>query len=58
MLDVVGPLGNPTPIENHGTVICIGGGVGTAELLPIAKALKAAGQHGERRSSARGRRTW
>ena len=41
--DVVGPLGNPTPIENHGTVACIGGGVGTAELYPIACALKAAG---------------
>jgi ferredoxin--NADP+ reductase len=41
--DVLGPLGNPTPIENHGTVACIGGGVGTAELLPIAKALHAAG---------------
>ena len=41
--DVVGPLGNPTPIENHGTVVCVGGGVGTAELYPIACALKAAG---------------
>jgi len=41
--DVVGPLGNPTPIENHGRVVCIGGGVGTAELLPIARALRAAG---------------
>lgn len=41
--DVLGPLGNPTPIENHGTVVCIGGGVGTAELLPIAIALQAAG---------------
>lgn len=43
VLDVVGPLGNPTPIENYGTVICVGGGVGTAELYPIAKALKDAG---------------
>jgi ferredoxin--NADP+ reductase len=41
--DVLGPLGNPTPIENHGVVACVGGGVGTAELLPIAKALHAAG---------------
>jgi ferredoxin--NADP+ reductase len=41
--DVLGPLGNPTPIENHGIVACIGGGVGTAELLPIAHALHAAG---------------
>ena len=43
ILDVVGPLGNPTPIENHGVVACVGGGVGTAELYPIAKALKEAG---------------
>jgi len=41
--DVAGPLGNPTPIEFHGPVACIGGGVGTAELLPIAKALQKAG---------------
>jgi ferredoxin--NADP+ reductase len=43
LLDVVGPLGNPTPIGNHGVVACVGGGVGTAELYPIAKALKEAG---------------
>ncbi len=43
ILDVVGPLGNPTPIELHGAVACVGGGVGTAELYPIARALKAAG---------------
>ncbi len=43
LTDVVGPLGNPTPIENHGTVVCVGGGVGTAELYPIARALKNAG---------------
>jgi ferredoxin--NADP+ reductase len=41
--DVLGPLGNPTPIEGHGEVACVGGGVGTAELLPIARALKDAG---------------
>lgn len=41
--DVVGPLGNPTKIEKYGTVICAGGGVGIAPMLPIAKALKAAG---------------
>ena len=41
--DVVGPLGNPTHIENFGTVICAGGGVGIAPMLPIARALKAAG---------------
>ncbi len=43
LLDVVGPLGNPTPIEFHGNVACVGGGVGTAELLPIAFALGNAG---------------
>jgi NAD(P)H-flavin reductase len=43
LLDVVGPLGNPTPIEHVGTVVCIAGGVGTAEVYPIAKALKKAG---------------
>ncbi len=43
ILDVVGPLGNPTPIEKHGTVVCVGGGVGTAELYPIARALRDAG---------------
>jgi len=41
--DVVGPLGTPTHIENFGTVVCIGGGVGIAPLYPIAKALKEAG---------------
>ena len=41
--DVVGPLGNPTHIEKYGTVICAGGGVGVAPMLPIIQALKAAG---------------
>ena len=41
--DVVGPLGNPTHIEKFGTVICAGGGVGVAPMLPIVRALKAAG---------------
>ena len=41
--DVVGPLGQATHIENFGTVICAGGGVGVAPMLPIIKALKAAG---------------
>lgn len=41
--DVVGPLGEPTPIKNVGTVVCIGGGVGTAVVYPITKALKEAG---------------
>jgi len=41
--DVVGPLGNPTHIEKFGTVVCAGGGVGVAPMMPIIKALKAAG---------------
>ena len=41
--DVVGPLGQATHIENFGTVICAGGGVGIAPMLPIIQALKAAG---------------
>ncbi len=41
--DVAGPLGQPTHIENFGRVACIGGGVGTAVLYPLAKALAAAG---------------
>lgn len=41
--DVVGPLGNPTHIENFGTVVCAVGGVGVAPMLPIIRALKAAG---------------
>jgi ferredoxin--NADP+ reductase len=43
ILDVVGPLGNPTPMENRGVVVCVGGGVGTAEIFPIARALRDAG---------------
>lgn len=41
--DVVGPLGKATNIKNFGTVVCACGGVGTAPMLPIAKALKDAG---------------
>ncbi len=41
--DIVGPLGNPTHIEKYGTCVIMGGGVGTAEAYPIAKALKEAG---------------
>ncbi len=43
MTDVVGPLGKATHIEKVGTVVCCGGGVGVAPLLPIIKALKQAG---------------
>lgn len=41
--DVIGPLGKATHIENFGTVVCAGGGVGVAPMLPIVQALKAAG---------------
>ena len=40
---LVGPLGRPTHIENFGSVVCVGGGIGVAPLHPIAQALKAAG---------------
>ena len=43
LTDVVGPLGQATKIANYGTVVCCGGGVGVAPLLPIIRALKAAG---------------
>ena len=43
LADVVGPLGRATHIENYGTVVCACGGVGAAPMLPIAEALKAAG---------------
>ena len=41
--DIVGPLGRATRIENYGTVVCACGGVGAAPMLPIAEALKKAG---------------
>lgn len=40
IVNVVGPLGRPTHIERFGTVVCVGGGIGSAPLLPVAKALK------------------
>lgn len=43
LTDVVGPLGKATHIEKVGTVVCAGGGVGVAPLLPIIKAMKQAG---------------
>ena len=43
LTDVVGPLGQATHIANVGTVVCCGGGVGVAPLLPIIKAMKQAG---------------
>jgi ferredoxin--NADP+ reductase len=41
--NVAGPLGKPSHIENFGTVVCVGGGIANAPLLPIAKVLKKAG---------------
>lgn len=43
LVDLCGPLGRPTHIENFGTVACVGGGIGIAPLYPIAKGLKKAG---------------
>lgn len=43
LADLVGPLGKATEIENYGTVLLVGGGVGIAALFPIVKALKGAG---------------
>ena len=43
LLDLVGPLGTPTHIEKYGTVVCIGGGIGTAPIHPITQAMKQAG---------------
>ena len=45
IVDVVGPLGNASEIEEFGRVICVGGGVGIAPVLPIAKELKEAGSY-------------
>lgn len=40
---LLGPLGNPTHVEKFGRAVCVGGGIGTAPLHPIAQALKAEG---------------
>ncbi|HEX4758895.1 MAG TPA: sulfide/dihydroorotate dehydrogenase-like FAD/NAD-binding protein [Terracidiphilus sp.] len=45
ILDVVGPLGHPSDIQNYGTVVILAGSVGTAMALPTAHALKRAGNH-------------
>lgn len=45
LLDIVGPMGNPTEIKKYGNVVCIGGGVGTPGTFPVAKALKKAGNN-------------
>ena len=41
--DFAGPLGQPTHLENYGTVVCIGGGTGIAAIYPIARGMKQAG---------------
>jgi ferredoxin--NADP+ reductase len=41
--NILGPLGKPTHVEKFGTVICVGGGIGNAPLIPIARAMKDAG---------------
>ncbi|MEO0074204.1 MAG: sulfide/dihydroorotate dehydrogenase-like FAD/NAD-binding protein [candidate division WOR-3 bacterium] len=43
ILDLIGPLGQPSHIEKFGTVVCVGGGVGTPEIYPVARALREAG---------------
>ncbi len=45
LADLVGPLGEPATIEKVGRVLCVGGGVGVAELLPVARAFRQAGNH-------------
>jgi len=45
ILDVFGPLGNASEIENYGTAVIVGGGVGAGVAFPVAKALKKAGNH-------------
>ncbi len=44
-LDVIGPLGKPTHLENLGNVVCVGGGTGVAVLHPITRGLKQAGNN-------------
>jgi len=45
LYSLVGPLGHPTEIKKYGKVILVGGGVGIAEILPVARALKESGNH-------------
>lgn len=45
LADMVGPLGEPASIKDLGRVVCAGGGVGVAELLPVAAAFRKAGNH-------------
>ena len=43
LYSLVGPLGHATPIKNYGKILIVGGGVGIAELFPVVRALKKAG---------------
>ncbi len=43
IMDILGPLGKPAEIEKWGRVICVAGGVGTAEMYPVARAMQEAG---------------
>ncbi len=45
ILNLAGPLGNPTEVKKYGTVVCVGGGVGVAAAYPVAKAFKQAGNY-------------
>ncbi|RKY34662.1 MAG: sulfide/dihydroorotate dehydrogenase-like FAD/NAD-binding protein [Candidatus Omnitrophota bacterium] len=45
LYSLVGPLGNPAEIKNYGKVILVGGGVGIAEIFPLARAFKEEGNH-------------
>jgi len=45
LYSLVGPLGNPAEIKNYGRVILVGGGVGIAEIFPLARAFKEEGNH-------------
>jgi ferredoxin--NADP+ reductase len=45
LADLLGPLGRPAHVEKKGTVACVGGGVGIAELLPVARAFRDAGNY-------------
>ena len=45
LADMLGPLGEPATCDHFGTVWCLGGGVGIAELLPVARALREKGNH-------------
>jgi len=45
IMDIIGPLGKPTHVENMGTVVCVGGGTGVAVMYPITKAYKEAGNN-------------